>query len=852
MAHTVGSASKTGRVFELRSTDACTIIAAGHFRQGDAVNGTTLKRIGIQVLLFAAAVTAAGDDRQMKKSTTAAAGDAAVVMTVRGLERPVDLIVDRWGVPHIFARSEHDVFMAQGFNAARDRLFQLDLWRRRGLGLLSEAFGPDFIQQDRAARLFLYRGDIAAEWRAYGPEHVGRIEGTVAAFTQGINAYIDYVTLNPEKLPWEFRNIGYSPARWQPEDVVRIRSHGLTRNALSEIARARTVCSADVASDQIRSGLQPAWEASVPEGLDACLPREVAREFQLATEPFRLARSRLAGGAASQLLALMDEALDTQEGSNNWVVAPSRSATGRAIMANDPHRAYSTPSLRYIAHLSAPGLDVIGAGEPALPGIHIGHNGTIAFGLTIFPIDQEDLYVYDLNPSNPGQYRYKGAWETFRTVKETIPVRRGDAVTVELLFTRHGPVIFIDKEKGRAFALRTCWLEPGMSPYFCSVESMRARDFTGFREAMSRWGAPTVNHVYADAKGNIGWLPRGMTPRRESWDGLLPVPGDGRFEWNGFWKSEDLPSVYNPAQGWFATANQMNIPPGYPYRERRLGFEWTNPARFNRISEVLGALKLVSLEDSERLQNDIVSTPARRLIALLGALQTGDSRARAALELLRGWDCRETRGSAAAALYEVWLSRHLRPGFRAAVLPPAAAAAMSATDLSVMLDALEAPAPRFGNDASARRNALLISTLSEAYGEVSRLLGSDPSAWQWGRLHFNRSEHVFSDAVESGLRAMIDVGPLATGGSESTPNQSQYRTEDFRQTNGPSFRIVVDVGNWDNSRAVNFPGQSGDPANPHYRDLAPLWQDGKYFPLLYTRPAIEKAAESRLRLVPAR
>jgi penicillin G amidase len=391
-----------------------------------------------------------------------------------------------------------------------------------------------------------------------------------------------------------------------------------------------------------------------------------------------------------------------------------------------------------------------------------------------------------------------------------------------------------------------------MSPYFCSIESMRARSFPEFKGAMAHWGAPTVNHVYADDKGNIGWLPRGMTPRRPNWDGLLPVPGDGRYEWSGFWRADDLPGVYNPAQGWFATANQMNLPASYPYRERKLGFEWTNPSRFDRIVEVLGPLKSVTLEDSERLQNDLVSIPARRLTAILGALRTDEPAAQPALKLLRGWDCREAPASAAAALFEVWLSRYLRPAFRAEVLTPAAAGVISTTDLRVMLDALENPESRFGKDPFFRRNALLISTLSAAYGELSRLLGPDPGAWQWGRLHFNRSDHAFSEAVEQGLRTMIDVGPLAKGGSESTPNQSQYRADDFRQTNGPSFRIVVDVGNWDNSRVVNYPGQSGDPANPHYRDLAPLWQEGKYFPLLYTRNAIEKAAELRLRLVPSR
>ncbi len=780
----------------------------------------------------------------------ALAAEAPGVVGLHGLQKPVEILVDRWGVPHIFARNEHDLFFAQGFNAACDRLFQLDLWRRRGLGRLSEAFGPAFIEQDRAARLFLYRGALAAEWEAYAPGHARRVRQTVEAFTEGINAFIDQLAEHPEQLPWEFKTFGYAPARWEPGDVVRIRSHGLTRNLLSEVARARTACAAGLAPDRIRSGLQPPWETLAPERLDLCLPRQVTADFQLATEPVRLTRALLAGSVGMALPAAGGAEEEILEGSNNWVVAPAKSATGRAIMANDPHRAYSTPSLRYIAHLSAPGLDVIGAGEPALPGIHIGHNGTIAFGLTIFPIDQEDLYVYELNPGNTQQYRYGGGWESFRTVRESIAVRRGSPVPVELAFTRHGPVIYMDRQQGRAFALRSCWFEPGMSPYLCSIESMRARNFTEFKAALTRWGAPTVNHVYADAKGNIGWLPRGMAPIRPNWDGLLPVPGDGRYEWGGFWKGDDLPGACNPPQGWFATANQMNLPPDYPYRERKLGFEWTNPSRFMRIAEVFGALPAISLEDSERLQNDVLSIPARRLVTLLAGLKSAGAQAVEALALLRAWDFRLNRESAAAALFEVWLSRHLRPGFRSAVLPGAAAEAVAATDLRVMLDALENPAELFGEGAGERRDALLLSTLSAAYAELAGLQGSEASRWQWGRLHYNRSEHPFSGAVEESLRTSIDVGPFAKDGSESTPNQSLYRPEDFRQTNGPSFRIVVDVGNWDNSRAVNYPGQSGDPVNPHYRDLAPLWLTGQYFPLLYSRRAIEKSTEYRVRLVP--
>jgi penicillin amidase len=766
---------------------------------------------------------------------------------VAGLARPAEILIDQWGVPHIYARSQDDAILVQGFNAARDRLFQIDLWRRRGLGQLAEVLGPSYVAQDQATRLFLYRGDMQHEWLSYGKE-AERIAG---AFTAGINAYVDFLQANPQRMPFEFQKLGYAPARWRPEDVVRIRSHGLTRNLTSEVARAAVACKADLKSDQVRFGLTPPWEPTMPEGLDPCLPADLLAVFRLATQEVRITKDAIrAAAAGADIRVAAEENPEATEGSNNWVVAPSKSATGRAIMANDPHRAYSTPSLRYIVHLSAPGMDVIGAGEPALPGISIGHNGTIAFGLTIFNIDQEDLYVYELDPAHPDQYRYRGQWEPFRVVREQVAVRDGQPVTADLRFTRHGPVIFVEKEKNRAFAVRSAWLEPGMAPYFGSVDYMRATNFRDFKKAMLNWGAPTENQVYADVQGNIGWVPGGLAPKRPNWDGLLPVPGDGRYEWDGFWSGNDLPSSYNPAKAWFSSSNEMNLPADYPYRERKLGFEWTNGSRHARIEEVLAATPKVSIEDSMRLQNDDLAIPARRLVTLVQPVPAANPKAHAAQEVFTGWDYVERSDSAPAALYEVWLARHLGNAFKKAVLPPAAAAAMAAPDVAVMLDALEKPAALFGNDAIARRNDVLLSSLAGAYAELEKLQGPDPSKWQWGRLHHTLMAHPLAAAVDDASRARLNVGPMPKHGGAYTPNQSTYRTSDFRQTNGPSFRVVVDVGNWDNSRAVNAPGQSGDPDSPHYRDLADMWLQGDYFPLLYSRDKVLEATRQRILLLP--
>jgi penicillin amidase len=784
-------------------------------------------------------------------AAAATAAPPTQTIKVAGLAQGAEILVDQWGVPHIYAQSQDDAFFAQGFNAARDRLFQIDLWRRRGLGELSAVFGPAFVAQDRAARLFLFRGDMQKEWKSYG-KGAQRIS---ERFVAGINAYIDYVAQNPAALPFEFRQAGYAPARWSAEDVVRIRSHGLTRNLTAEVARAGVVCAASLEADLVRSTPQPPWKTTVPAGLDPCLPAGLLDVFKLATDNVFFGNDKSISqrdGSAGEPLRLAGADLEAArlEGSNNWVVAPSKSATGRPIMANDPHRAYSAPSLRYIAHLSAPGMDVIGAGEPALPGISIGHNGTIAFGLTIFSIDQEDLYVYALNPANPAQYKYKGQWEALRVHKEMIAVKGGAAVPVELAFTRHGPVIFTEAGKQRAFAVRSGWLEPGMAPYFGSIDYMMAKNFAQFKQAMLNWGAPTENQVYADTAGNIGWVAGGLTPIRPNWDGLLPVPGDGRYEWAGFLSGDKLPSSLNPKQGWFASANEMNLPAGYPYKERKIGFEWPNDARKVRIGEVLASTAKVSIEDSMRLQNDLLSIPARRMLALLKPLKTSEPKAAAALALLRGWNATEHAQSAQAALFEIWWSRHLNREYARAVLDPKFVPAVNAVDSTAMMAALERPAARFGRQGGARRDQLLLSSLGAAWADMERLAGADPKAWQWGKLHYSYYAHPMSTLGDGSLRGKLNVGPFPAQGGANTVSQSSYRPADFLKVNGPSFRVVVDVGNWDNSRAMNTPGQSGDPDSPHYRDLAASWGSGSYFPLLYSRKAIEGVTESIIRLQP--
>lgn len=738
---------------------------------------------------------------------------------VSGLEREAEIIVDEWGVPHIYAGTHYDAFFVQGFNAARDRLWQIDLWRRRGLGQLSEVLGEGYVAQDRAARLFLFRRDMYREWLAYGSD----AKRIAEAFTSGVNAFIELTDDDPQLLPPEFELLRYKPARWRPSDVVRIRGHGLWYNVENEVQRALIACAADLETATYWQNLEPQWKTTVPEGLDPCsIPADVLHVYFLAKAPVvfdepRLALDRSRTGRKIKGL-----------GSNNWVVAPSRTATGRPILADDPHRLHAVPSLRYIAHLSAPGLNVIGAGEPALPGISIGHNDRIAFGLTIFPIDQEDLYVYELND---GRYRYDGAWEEFESITEDIAVRGGHDITVALKYSRHGPVIY--ENDTHAFAVRAGWLEPGMAPYFGSVEYMRARNWREFLAALNRWGAPPENQVYADVDGNIGYKPAGLFPRRPNWDGLLPVPGDGTYEWNGYFDMDVLPVEFNPDRGFTGTANSMNLPPDYPIEKYPMSYEWSESWRYDRLWEVLESRPNHSLDDSLALQHDYKSLMA---IEAIGRIPRDISAP--AVAMLNDWDGVLSPDSPVAALFAVWYYRHLRPALEHLLLPQAPQYVSPLGSHGVLR--------LMGED---RAHDTIAASLASAYAEARALMGDDPAKWHWGKLHQIRFRHPLLHLADAKLAARMRYPSLPRGGSAYTTNNTSFSPSDLLVRAGASYRQVIDVGNWDASTMTNAPGQSGDPRSVFYDNLLRGWAAEGAFPLLYSREKVlaHQAISIRLR-----
>ncbi|RYE01696.1 MAG: penicillin acylase family protein [Sphingomonadales bacterium] len=738
-----------------------------------------------------------------------------------GLSAPIDILDDPYGVPHMRARSIPDAYFGQGYVVARDRLFQIDLAHRREMGRLAEVFGPEFAAHDAAARLFHYQGDLDKELARVPARYVD----CARAYVAGVNARIDEVLATPALLPLEYGILGIRPMRWALRDLVLARGVS-AGNADDEVRRARLAAMGLLELDQIYAPLRPAWELRVPEGLDPAAVSEAD-----------LGVLRLGGLPYG---AIIPDAVErANAGSNAWTVGPERSATGRPILANDPHLGIGALGPRHVVHLTAPGLDIIGAGAPGLPGIMQGHTDRFAFGRTNFHIDQEDLFVLELHPDDPEQYRHHGAWKRFETVETLIPVKGATVKPVTLRYAVQGPVVSHVPAKRRATALGSVELQPGASGAFAMIAINLAHGWESLQDAFAFHPSPTNFH-YADVAGNHGWQVIGFAPVRRKGDGLLPVPGDGRYDWTGLRDHRALPSEYNPAKGWFASANQNNLPADWP-RDRIPAFSFREPYRYERIADVLAAQPKHSLADSVALQHDTLSKPARELIALLPE-QGGPAAA-----MLRGWDARVDAGSGAAALFEL-LWADLGARMVAAIVPERARRLIGSVAPSVMLGLLARPDARLGPDPVRARDAMLLAGLNAAWNSALSRLGPDPAAWRWGALHKVRLTHPLS-SIPAIAAAFPAIDGAESGGDSYTVMARGLRG--WQVGSGASYLQVIDVGAWDNSLMLNLPGQSNDPRSPHYRDQYGAWTTGEMQPMLFSRAAVDARTVSRTTLRPS-
>jgi penicillin G amidase len=729
-------------------------------------------------------------------------------LTVPGLKEPVEIIRDQQGIPHIYAKNDDDMFFAQGYVMGQDRLWQLEMWRRWREGRLAEIFGPKAYDYDARTRLMMFRGPWdQKEWTSYHP-HAERL---FTAWANGLNAY---VAQHADNLPVEFKLTGIKPEPWTARTVtLRWAELGLDSagsTPLEEIRLAREVARMGVKEANKRAAPDPWDELVVPDGLDVSIITDdvidAARKgdgnpFAPGALPSLDIVAEYRGLVPPLKAARVSPELQDMDGSNNWVVSGRLSPTGVPIVSNDPHRTIEMPSLRYFVHLVSPGWNVIGGGEPPFVGVDAGSNDRMAWGFTFAGIDMVDTFVEETNPADANQTLYKGAWEPMRIIREEVKVK-GEATprVVEMKFTRHGPVFYEDTARHRAYVAKSVNQEPGTAPFKGSLKLAQATSCEDFFDRAMFWKVPTHNLICGDKAGNIALQVSGLTPDRSGWTGRLPVPGTGKYEWTGF--RSDLPREYNPERGFIATANDNTHPPGYKGRpvlyRSSVGVE---VSRIARIRQMLGTGRKFSIEDHGRMQHDAYSLRAERDQPLFRGWKSQDPDVERARAMVESWDKVLSRDTTPGAIYVRWTATEAARGLET------------------------------GKAVGAKRQALVEAGLRQALDRLTKDWGSDWSQWRYGRINTSDLPHMFV--------AAFNLPPVERPGGFNTVNAT-----------GANFRRIIDLSNVDNSVATNAPGQSAQPGSPYYGNNREYLGNDQYFPLPYTRGAVDKHAAHTLTIKP--
>jgi penicillin amidase len=667
----------------------------------------------------------------------------------------------------------------------------LEWWRRELDGRLSEVVGPAALERDRLARLLKFRGPYDdAEWTNYHPDG----KRIFTAYADGINAFIK---AHADNLPVEFQLTGIKPLPWTAETVVlREPAFG---NAREELRLAMNVAKYGAAEANKRAAPDPWDDLQVPKGLDVSVVSDAV--FAATAVPERLPRpeliDRFKKSAPTQSRLTIPVDAVTDPGSNNWVVGPRMSPTGKPIVSNDPHRAITNPSLRYIVHLNAPGWNVIGAGQPPFVGVSIGHNDKIAWGLTITGTDFQDVYVEELNPDNDREARFRGKWEPLKVVTEKYVVKgEQEPRSIDLLFSRHGPVFYMDPTRHRAFVLRSAFSETGTASYLAALKLDQAKTCAEFLDLAVAWKANSENLICGDVDGNFGFQASGYAPKRTGWVGRLPVPGTGEYEWDG--PRTELPREYNPARGFIATANHNINTPGY---WPPVVFKTTNTLPFDRITRILQVIKpgmTFDMDRSRALQRDVYSLAGEVDQKLFAGWKSDDATVERARSMVAAWDRQLTVDSVPAAIYITWRRT---------------------------VDKSE------GTAVHQLARASVEAALKTALDTLTRDLGVDWSQWRYGRVHTQAFPHP--------VLAAFDLPTVERRGGNGAVG-----------ADGASYREIIDVSNWDRSITVNTPGQSGQPGSPYYGSFLPIWEKDEYVPLSFSRGLVDSNAEHRLTLQP--
>lgn len=752
-----------------------------------------------------------------------------------GIDATVEVLRDARGVPHIFARSERDAQFALGFVHAQDRLWQMEMNRRIASGRLAEVLGAPALDTDRFLRTVGIRRAAEANLRHLDSES----RALVAAYAAGVNAFLR----SKPVLPLEFWILRVEPEPWSEVDSAawaKMLAWELGGNWRSELLRLQLA--SRISTSMIQEFLPPYPGDAAPE-----LPnlRELYR--MLDKEPAQVSSVDSAGGA-----------------SNSWVVSGARSASGKPLLANDPHLGLTAPDIWYFAHLHAPGIDAIGATLPGVPGILVGRNERIAWGATNTGPDVQDLYLEKLDGG--GGYVAPDGPRAFTVVHETIKVKGAPDVALDVRITRHGPVISdvlqtaLDATpRGHALSLAWTALAEDDVSLGAFLKLARARNWTQFVDATRALSAPQQNLTYADVDGNIGFIAPARVPvRRPDNDlhGLAPAPGwDARYDWAGFIPFDELPRSFNPNDGKIVTANHKIVPPGYRHL---ITYEWDAPLRAQRIADLLDATAKHDRASFARMQADVVSLAARNLLPRMVAIQGRSIEAGEVLKWLAAWDGAMSVERPEPLIFTAW-TRELARAIYADELESAFRGAwrQRAPFLEDVLADRNAESRWCDNVRTARTETcdeVLATSLEMALADLRKRYGKDASGWKWGEAHEARLRHrPFSRSV--GLRSYFDI-TAPSGGDGYTINRGDMDFSDdadpYANRHASSLRAIYDLADPQASVFILPGGQSGNPFSAHYRDFMPLWARGEYVPMVSDRAKLEAAGVRRLVLKPGR
>ena len=823
-------------------------------------------------LLVLATLAVAGAYFYLRQSLPQEEGE----IRLAGLGKPVEVLRDRYGVPHIAAASLGDAIYALGFVHAQDRLWQMEVNRRTAAGRLAESFGEGALEADRFLRTLGIRRAAQANLKRLDAPTRDLLE----SYAAGVNAFL----ATKPVLPVEYWLTGTKPEPWTPVDSlgwIKMMAWDLGGNWRNELLRMRLAKT--MPNERIHEFLPPYPGEAPPEIADlrklyGGMEKEGSRlaesaggasGFAFKNDPLffggEIHPAKKQGTMEKQTQAPLWFNADAQTeglGSNNWVVSGARSATGKPLLANDPHLGLSAPAVWYFAHLSAPGFEAIGATLPGVPAVVLGRNSHFAWGFTNTGPDVQDLYIERLDGA--GNYLTPEGPRPFVLRDEVIKVKGGADVHLQVRVSRHGPVISDVSRaareaapRGHVIAFQWTALREDDLTMQSAAKLARAKDWPGFITALRDFHSPQQNVVYADNQGNIGFVAAGRVPVRKPENdlkGLAPAPGWlARYDWAGFIPFEELPRAHNPPDGTLMTANQRITPPGYAHH---ITSEWQPPYRANRIGELLGAVRTHSVGSFARIQGDVVSLPARDLLPRLSKVVARSEAGRRALSRLAAWDGAMLADRPEPLIFSAWWREFARAVYADDLGAGFPANWLTRAQFLTNVLGDKDRQGRWCDDVRTKGietcDELLAASLEAALADLRKRYGEDMDAWRWGAAHYARHEHRPFGRVPW-LAPFFDI-TVPTPGDPYTVNVGRSRLEDaarpYASTHAPSLRAIYDLSDLDNSLYIHSGGQSGNVLSAHYKAFTQAWANGEYIPMVADRKRIEAGGTRKLTLAP--